>query len=399
MGEARWRVLIAGFLCYAFDAMDFMVLALSLSAITAEWHLTSSQAGLLGTAGLLGVGLSSVVVGWYADNYGRRTALAICVGLFALFTLAGAWAQDWWHLLAMRFMAGIGLGGTWGVVAAYVHEAWPGKHRGRAIAFVMSSWPVGYIVAAWVARTVLPEYGWRRLFLLGGGALLGSLYVALFVPESAEWLQQRRERAARAAASGSADRPERSRISEIFAPAYRRNTLLGTLAAACAVSGYWGASSWLPTYLQRERGLAVTEMADFIILLNVGMFVGYQAFGWIADQWGRRRALLLCFFGATVMLPVYVSLGSLSLEYACGPVLGFFFAYTAPFGSYFPRLYPTHIRSLGAGFCFDVGRGISAFAPFAFGSLAAAIGLGASVGWCAVAFALAFLVMLMLPDV
>lgn len=396
MGDARWRVLVGGFLCYAFDAMDFMVLALSLAAISAEWNLTSSQAGLLGTAGLLGVGLSSVVVGWYADNYGRRNALSICVALFALFTLAGAWAQDWTHLLAMRFMAGIGLGGTWGVVAAYVHEAWPAKHRGRAIAFVMSSWPAGYIVAAWIARTVLPEYGWRRLFLLGGGALLGALYVALFVPESAEWLQKRRERAAQ---PGGAARPEHSRIREIFAPAYRRNTILGTLAAACAVSGYWGVSSWLPTYLQRERGLGAAQMADFIIVLNVGMFVGYQAFGWIADRWGRRGALLLCFFGATALLPLYVSIGSLSLQYACGPLLGFFFAYTAPFGAYFPRLYPTHIRSLGAGFCFDVGRGISAFAPFAFGSLATAIGLGASLGWCAVAFALAFVVMLLLPDV
>lgn len=399
MNDARWRVLIAGFLCYAFDAMDFMVLALSLSAISKEWQLTASQAGLLGTAGLLGVGLSSVVVGWYADNYGRRRALAICVALFALFTSAGAWAQDWLQLLTLRFMAGIGLGGTWGVVAAYVHEAWPAKHRGRAIAWVMSSWPIGYIVAALIARVVLPEFGWRRLFLLGGGALLGSLYVALFVPESAEWLQKRRERAAQPTADGHGAAAGHSRIREIFAPEYRRNTILGTLAAACAVSGYWGASSWLPTYLQRERGLAVADMADFIIVLNIGMFIGYQAFGWIADQWGRRRALLLCFFGATLLLPLYVSIGSLSLQYACGPVLGFFFAYTAPFGAYFPRLYPTHIRSLGAGFCFDVGRGISAFAPFAFGSLAAAIGLGASVGWCAVAFGLAFLVMLRLPDV
>lgn len=399
MYEARWRVLIAGFLCYGFDAMDFMVLALSLKLISAEWQLSTAQAGLLGTAGLLGVGLSSVVVGWYADNYGRRRALAICVALFAGFTLSGAWAQDWTQLLTMRFLAGIGLGGTWGVVAAFVHEAWPAKHRGRAIAFVMSSWPIGYIVAALLARVVLPEYGWRHLFFLGGGAFIGSLFVALFVPESAEWLEQRRARASNPAEPGGRSRPEFSRIGEIFAPAYRRNTILGTLAAACAVSGYWGASSWLPTYLQDERGLGAASMAEFIIVLNLGMFAGYIVFGWIADQWGRRRSLLLCFLGATLMLPLYPSIGSPLVQYWVGPVLGLFFAYTAPFGAYFPRLYPTHIRSLGAGFCFDVGRGISAFAPFAFGSLAATIGLGASLAWCAVAFGLAFVVMLFLPDV
>jgi MFS family permease len=398
MYDARWRVLVAGFICYAFDAMDFMVLALSLPGISSEWHLSAGAAGLLGTASLLGVGLSSVLVGWFADNYGRRNALAICVALFALFTSAGAWAQDWTQLLTLRFLAGIGLGGTWGVVAAFVHEAWPARNRSRAIAWVLSSWPVGYIVVALIARTVLPEYGWRRLFLLGGGALIGALYVWLFVPESAEWLQQRAERGVSDSGPVSGSVSVRSRVSEIFARGYLRNTILGTLAASCALTGYWGANTWLPTYLQHERGLGAAQMAGYLVVLNVGMFAGYQVFGWIADQWGRRRSLLICFLGATLLWPIYVSVGSMSILYALGPVVGLFFAFTGAFGAYFPRLYPTRIRSLGAGFCFDMGRGISAFAPFAFGSLAAAIGLSASLVWSAAGFGLAFVVMLFMPD-
>jgi MFS family permease len=140
-------------------------------------------------------------------------------------------------------------------------------------------------------------------------------------------------------------------------------------------------------------------MTSFMIVLNVGMFAGYQFFGWLADRVGTRKSLLLCFLGASLLLPVYVNLPSARAQYWLGPLLGLFFAYTGPFGAYFPKLYPTRMRSLGAGFCFDVGRGLSAFAPFAFGALAASFGLGVSLGWCALGFACALLLMLRMPEV
>jgi MFS family permease len=387
MFPARWRVLAACFLCYAFDAMDFMVLALSLPKISSEWQLGFAQAGLLGTAGMIGVGLSSVVVGWYADNSGRRPALALCVTVFALFTAAGSQADSWSTLLLLRFLAGIGLGGTWGVIAAYMHETWPDAQRGRAVSFVLSSWPVGYIVAALVARAVLPTEGWRGLFLLGGTALLGALFVWLFVPESEEWRRQR-----------GGQRNDRVAVREIFAPGLARLTVLGTLAAAMALTAYWGTNTWLPTYLTTERGLATTQMADFLIVLNLGMFAGYQLWGWLIDHIGRRRSVLLCLAGGTLLLPVYARLQDLQLLYWLGPVLGIFLAYTGPFGAYFPRLYPTRMRSLGAGFCFDVGRGVAAFAPYAFGQLATSIGLSAAIAWSAVGFAAATILMWFMPE-
>ena len=283
----RWRVLGASFVCYGFDALDFMVLALSLALITQEFQLSLAQAGLLGTAGMLGVGASSVLVGWYADNFGRKRALLYCVTTFAVFTAAVYWAGGWWDIMILRFLAGLGLGGAWGVITAFINETWPRETRGRAIAFVLSSWPIGYIAAALIARAVLPEYGWRVLFLSGGLALVAALYVAWFVPESQEWQTERARRANSAA--------ERVRIGEIFAPGSRRNTLLGTLAASCALTGYWGANTWLPTYLVQDRGLEPARMATFVIAPNVGMFVGYHLFGAVAARIGRRRALMTCF--------------------------------------------------------------------------------------------------------
>jgi MFS family permease len=385
---SRWRVLIASFCSYGFDAMDFMMLALSLSLIAQELHLTLGEAGLLGTAGMLGVGLSSVVVGWYADNFGRKRALMICVAVFGAFTAAVFWASGWWSIVALRFLAGLGLGGTWGVITAYINETWPRAARGRAIAFVLSSWPVGYIVAALVARQVLPTLGWRPLFLVGGVAILAVPLIGMFVPESAHW---RRERASR--------RPdEKVAVREIFAPGLRRHTVLGTLAATCALIGYWGASTWLPTFLVRERGLSQASMAGFIIALNVGMFAGYQFFGWLSDRLGQRKALLWCLTGAAVLLPLYTSMQNVVGLFWLGPVLGLFFAYTGPFGAYFPTLYPTRVRSLGAGFCFDVGRGAAALAPYAFGELATRVGLAHSIGFCGLGFLLSAIVMWKMPD-
>jgi MFS family permease len=385
---ARWRVLSASFLCYGFDAMDFMVLALSLSLITQEFHLTLGEAGLLGTAGMLGVGASSVLVGWYSDNFGRKRALIYCVTVFGLFTAAVYWARDWWDIMALRFLAGLGLGGAWGVITAYINETWPRAQRGRAIGFVLSSWPIGYIVAALIARAVLPTHGWRVLFLIGSVALIAALFVWLFVPESAQW---QRDRATRRTG-------ERVAIREIFTPALRWRTILGTLAAGCALTAYWGANTWLPTYLVRERGLSQARMASFIIMLNMGMFAGYQLFGWIGDRIGQRKSILLCFAGASVLLPLYANVQNATTLYWLGPLLGVFFGSTGAVGAYFPALYPTRVRSLGAGFCFDVGRGVAAFSPFAFGQLATSIGLAASMAYCALGFLFAAVVMWWMPE-
>ena len=383
---ARWRVLGASFFSYGFDAMDFMILALSLSLIAQEFGLTLARAGLLGTAGMLGVGLSSVVVGWYSDNFGRRRALLYCVTTFAVFTAAVCWARGWWDIMVLRFLAGLGLGGAWGVIAAFINETWPPRSRGRAVSFVLSSWPVGYIVAAAIAAVVLPEHGWRVLFLIGGVALLAAAYIAVAVPESEEWRAERSRR-----------RGDRVAIREIFGAEVRRNTWLGTLAAGCALTGYWGANTWLPTYLVQERGLDPARMAAFVMFLNVGMFAGYQLFGWLADRIGQRRSLILCFAGATVMLPVYASVRDASVLFWLGPLLGLFFAYAGPFGAYFPTLFPTRLRSLGAGFCFDVGRGIAALAPFALGSLAMSMGLARSIALAGLAFLGAALVIWRMP--
>jgi MFS family permease len=384
----RWHVLVGGVLCYGFDALDFMMLALALPMLIREWHLTLTEAGLLGTAGMIGVGLSGLVLGWFADMYGRRRALLLSVVVFALFTAAVALARTRWELMGLRFVAGFGLGGVWGAITALIKESWPRAQRARAISWVLSTWPVGVSLAAVLAGVVLPRYGWRGLFLCGGAALLAALYVFVFVPESARWRAQRLQSVDSARVS----------VQEIFAPGNRWNTIFGTAVAASALTAYWGMNTWLPTYLVNDRGLDSPTMARYVLLLNAGMFCGYPLLGMLGDRIGKRRALVLSFAAAGILIPVYSVVRNLTALLWMGPLVSLFFAQTGLIGAYFPELFPTHVRSLGAGFCFNVGRGLAAFAPMLLGHLATAFGLAAGIALCGVSYLFAGLLTLFLPQ-
>ncbi|POA51763.1 MULTISPECIES: MFS transporter [unclassified Pseudomonas] len=388
----KWRVLIGSFLSYTFDALDILVLIIALPTIQESLHISASQAGLMVTATLLGVGVSSLVMGTLADTLGRKKALLASLVAFGGLTMAIAAASDWKQILVLRFFAGLGLGGVWGVVAAHVHETWPARQRGRATAFVLSAFSAGSGLAALLAAGLLQAYGWRTLFFLSGAlVLVPVLYVALRVPESAAWLARRHRQPERADA-----RPTLA-IAQLFGPGLARRTLLGSAASALALTAYWGTMTWIPTFLVKHHGLSSTTMANLIAVMNVGAFIGYNLFGWLADRLGKRRMVIVSLVGSGLMLPVYIWVADSTLLLVLGPVYAFFLSFVGLFGSYFAQLYPTHLRASGAGFCFNTGRGLSAFSPILLGSLASSMGLSLSLGFCGVLFLLAAVAVCWLP--
>lgn len=365
-----------------FDALEILLLSFALPAIRAELGLTTTQGGLLATATLLGIGVSSVAVGWFADNYGRKRALMASLLVFGVFTAALAVVPTFTAFLVLRFVAGLGLGGVWGVVSTYVVETWPAAQRGRAAAFVLSSFPIGGVVAALLSGVLLPD--WRLLFLIAGvGVVIPLVIVGLFFRESDEWAQQKSSPV---------------RVAEVFSPALRGRTLLGATVAGLALFGWWGASTWLPTYLQTGKGIPAATVSVFMLVLNLGMFVGYNVFGLIADRIGRKRALVLSLAGMALTLPLYVIAADRTTLMWLGPMFAFFAAFAGVFGAYLGELFPTRVRTTGAGFCFNAGRGLSALAPLTLGALAASAGFGVGLLVCAGFIACAAVVMTLLPD-
>ncbi|RON51968.1 MFS transporter [Pseudomonas frederiksbergensis] len=389
----KWRVLIGCFLSYMFDALDILVLIISLPAIKETMQISTTEAGFMVTATLLGIGVSSLVMGGLADTLGRRKALLLSLATFGVLTIAIAGVTDWKQLLVLRFLAGLGLGGVWGTVAAQVNEAWPPHQRARATAFVLSSFSIGSGLAAVLAACLLKTYGWRVLFVISGAlVVIPIIYVWLRVPESTVWLAERKVSRDLLAPRNSVT------IKSLFAADLLRKTLLGTTASALALTAYWGAMTWLPTILVQEHGLEPSTMAGFIAVMNVGTFIGYNLFGWLADRIGKRRMIIISLIGCGLMLPIYTFATDKTALLLLGPAFAFFIAFVGLFGSYFAELYPTHLRASGAGFCFNVGRGISAFAPLLLGSVAVSVGFSISIGFCGALFLLAAAVISLLPQ-
>ncbi|OXM57612.1 MFS transporter [Amycolatopsis thailandensis] len=385
MRSTQWIVLGGCFLAYLFDALEIVLLSLSLPAIRHDMGLSATQAGLLATATLLGIGVSSVAGGYVADNFGRKKALIASLLIFGVFTAALAVVPNFAVFLLLRFLAGIGLGAVWSVVSAYVVETWPSRHRGRAAAFVISAFPAGGALAAVVSGQFLPD--WRSMFLFAGTAVaVPVLVVLVFFRESADWVAHKAQRTGHVVT-----------VRDVLDGSLRRTTLLGTLMAALALTGYWGATTWLPTYLTAERGLPASDVALFVTILNIGMFLGYNGFGMVADRIGRRRTIIFTLLGVALTLPVYAFTTHQASLLWLGPLFGAFTAFFGIFGSYLGELFPTRARATGAGFCFNVGRGISAFAPFGLAGLAGVVGFSGGLLVCAGFFALAVLATLSLP--
>lgn len=386
-GISKWHVLIGGFIAYLFDAMEIILLSLALPVIRQDLGFSLHEAGALASATLLGIGVSGITTGWYCDNFGRRKALLGSLAIFGVLTSIIAFSHDLYALIALRFLSGLGLGGVWTVLSAYIVETWPPAQRARAISFVISAFPIGAIVAALAAKFMLPE--WRTLFFLSGASvILPILYVYFLVPESPAWQAQRVTQDAGA---------KRISVSEIFSPQLRRYSLLGAAAASFALLGSWGVSTWLPTYLVQDRGLSLGTMAGFMAVLNLGNFVGLNFFGLVADRIGKRLTIVLSLLLTAAMAVVYVYTTHTQALFWLGAGYAFFMVFAGLFGSYFAEMYPLRVRTLGAGFCFNAGRGVAAFAPILLSGIASFHSLAAGLMVCAGFYVVAALFVMVTP--
>src|ERR1700759_1350422 len=174
--EAR-KALWGSALGYAMDGFDLLILGFMLRAISADLHLTATQGASLVTATLVGAVIGGFLFGMLSDHLGRVRVLTWTIVLFAVFTGLCALAQGYWDLLFYRTVAGIGLGGEFGIGMALVAEAWPAAKRARASCYVGLGWQSGVLVAAIVTPLLLPVIGWRGMFAVGVLPALAAYFI------------------------------------------------------------------------------------------------------------------------------------------------------------------------------------------------------------------------------
>lgn len=383
---------VAASLGWMLDSFDVMLYSLVLASLIQDpaLQLSTAVAGQLGALTLLAAAAGGVFFGVLADRIGRKRALMAAVVIYSVFTAACGLVQNVAQLAVFRVLLGFGMGGEWATGVALVSETFPAKHRGKALAFVQSSWAIGYGLAAAVNLVVMPVWGWRGVFFVGVLPALFTLWIRRKVEEPEMW---------RRTSDAS-----RGRISELFTPARARTTVFIILMNACCLFGWWGLNLWVPAYLNLppERGgvgLSSAAMSWFVIAMQVGMWLGYVTFGYAADAVGRKRAYVTFVLMASVLLPLYGNLREPALLFLLGPFVAFFgTGYYSGFGAVIAELYPTSIRATAAGVGYNVGRIASAAAPFVVGSMAGTRGFGVAFAITGVAFFLAALAWIGIPD-
>jgi MFS family permease len=394
---AQWRALLAAWLGWTLDALDFALYLMALTTLKDDLGFGDDRAGLLATVSLLTSAAGGLLFGVLADRIGRIRALTATVLIFSLCSLGSATAQGFGQLLLWRTLLGFGMGGEWACGAVLVSETWPAEHRGKASGLMQSGWAVGYLLAAVLAALVLPRLGWRWLFALGVLPALFIIWVRKAVPEPAVWSARRGPEGARSSLAGP--------FAILFGRAYLARTLLATLLSAAVMFAYWGLFTWLPAFLASPvakggAGLGVVKSAGWIVPTQLGAFLGYLSFGFIADRVGRRRAFIGFLVAAALLVPLSGRLAERPVVLLLlGPLLGFVgHGYFSIFGSLLAELFPTSARATGQGFTYNSGRALSALAPYTIGVLAETRGIGSALGLTSAFFLLGAVLILLLPN-
>jgi MFS family permease len=382
----RWRVLWATFVAYLFDSYDLTVLALALPVLLKLLGMSLPEAGLLGTATALGAMAGGVAFGLLAENFGRR--LALCAALVWLGLGMGAVyaVNSWGEWMVLRFFTGLAIGGVWGPCAALIAQHWSAEHRGRAASFVFRSFAIGAAVAALVGRAVLGTQ-WQWLFVGGAVSIPAAVLAWSLIP---------RDEVAVAAQAGT---QKRVRIGAIFADGIAPVTLAATLVSIVNLAGYWGAAFWIPTFLTKERGVDLSTMLGFQFVQYLGMFIGFQFFGWLADAVGRRRSMMAAFATCAISIAVYIVVLDPVFLFWWGAVVGFGLCGAGGIlGAYYAELFPEQIRAYAGGFCWNMGRLGSMAAPFTMGVIGKAYGLQSGLAVTCGIYAVGVLMLFLLPE-
>jgi MFS family permease len=358
---AARKALVASAVGYAMDGFDLLILGFMLAAIRADLHLTPAQGGSLITWTLVGAVVGGIGFGMLADKYGRVRVLTWTILLFAVFTGLCALAQGYWDLLIYRTIAGLGLGGEFGIGMALVAEAWPARQRARACSYVALGWQAGVLAAALVTPLLLPSIGWRGMFVVGLIPGVVAFAVRWTVGEPKIFTDR--------AAKPRSMAPLRMLVKD--GPTSKVSLGMFIL---CSVQnfGYYGVMIWLPSYLSTQFKFGLTQSAMWTAVTILGMAFGIWVFGVFADKVGRRPALLTFQAGAFVMVLVYSQLTDVNALLIGGAVMGMFVnGMLGGYGALLSELYPTEARATAENVLFNLGRGVGGFGPLVVGALVA----------------------------
>ena len=408
MSRMQIMVVVVTILLNALDGFDVLSISLAAGSIRDELGIAASLTGLLLSMELIGMAIGSIFLGKYADVWGRRPMMLLCLvlmsaGMFMVTTEPGIlasifhpvitaipfgvfseWPVELVHISIWRVITGLGIGGMLAAINAVVAEYSNGRKKHLCVSLMAIGYPVGAFTGGFISQALLRSYSWESVFLLGFGMTVALLPVVYFlVPETVAWQIRNPKEGTLAKVNStlkkmghaaidvlpdiSVEKQQKSHES-IFSPQLMRTTAILTAAYFFHIITFYFILKWTGVILE-DRSFEASQAAGVLSWINVGGATGGALLGFLTLRYDLKRLTMGAMVMSTVMVIIYGSFGSTLTQMTLICVASGFFINAAINGMYaiFAHAYPTQVRAAGTGFAIGFGRGGSILAPIAAG--------------------------------
>lgn len=391
MNRFQWTAIGVCIVLNMIDGFDVLVMAFTAASVSAEWSLSGSEIGMLLSAGLFGMAGGSLFIAPWADRFGRRPLILLCLTVSGAGMILAAYSQSPTQLGVLRMITGLGIGGILAssnvIASEYSNKRW----RGLAVSLQSTGYALGATFGGMIAIYLLGQFGWRSVFLFGGAATLVAIPLTILcLPESIDYLISRRPRNALDRLNKLAVRLGQSQLGSmpvvsgtrsssssaggtfkrLFAPELLAKTLLLWLAFFLVMFGFYFVMSWTPKLLV-TAGLSAKQGVTGGVLLSVGGIFGSTLLGLASSRFRLHYILALFMIVTAILLAVFVGTTShLTTAFITGALIGLF-ANGCVAGLYAtsPLVYDASVRATGVGWGIGVGRIGAILSPLVAGHL------------------------------
>jgi SHS family lactate transporter-like MFS transporter len=346
----QWLAWVAAWLGWTLDAFDFTIFLLIMVPISQEFKVPLTSVATVFTLTLWMRLVGATASGWLADRIGRKKPMMISIAWYSACNFIAGFAPSFWFLFLFRALLGIGMGAEWPAGAALAMETWPQRSRGFMGSVLQGSWGLGALLSSAAYGLLYDAIGWRGLLWIGVLPALSIVYIRFYVKEPPVWLENRRLQRAQ-------NREVRAPLFSIFKRQVLGNTLTACwLMASAFVVGY-SIGGMFPSYLQKDLGLSPGLVALPVMLQSLMFFLSAALWGWFADRFGRRRAIIITALLTIPVAPLYL----VTTDYT---MIVIFFTLQGAFGGggmhtqyphYLSERFPTEVRATAAGFTYHQG--------------------------------------------